>query len=95
MISDVSLLETAVLQRATGTVETQLDDTRVLLNADLEYLGLDAVAQQIWDLLATPASLDQLVDQLTTTYDISPEECRRDVLRFLEDMQAHGLVECR
>lgn len=78
--------------RTSGVVEAQFDEVRVLLNAELEYLGLDTVGQRVWDLLAEPSDLDELVAMLTAEYDVSAEQCRTDVARFLEALEEHGLV---
>lgn len=87
--------EDATIGRTAGVVEAQFDDVRVLLNDDLEYLGLDEVGQRIWDLLAQPSSLDALVAQLTDEYDVDEATCRADVGRFLEALQQHQLVTVR
>ncbi len=79
--------------RTAGVVEAQFDEVRVLLSSDLEYLGLDEVGQRVWDLLAEPSDLDELVAMLTAEYDVSDEQCRTDVDRFLDALEKHGLVD--
>ena len=79
--------------RTSGVVEAQFDEVRVLLNAELEYLGLDEVGQRVWDLLAEPSDLDELVAMLTAEYDVSDAQCRADVARFLDALEKHGLVD--
>lgn len=87
--------EDATIGRAAGVVEAQFDDVRVLLNDDLEYLGLDEVGQRIWDLLEEPSSLGELVDRLTDEYEVDEATCRADVSRFLDALQQHQLVAVR
>lgn len=83
------------IQRVPGVVEAQFDQVRVVLNDDLEYLGLDEVGQRIWDLLEQPATLDGLVGTLTEEYDVSADDCGRDVARFVEALERHRLVTRR
>lgn len=80
------------ISRSAGVVEAQFDDVRVLLNDDLEYLGLDEVGQRIWGLLEQPRSLDALVGVLTEEYDVSAADCTRDVQAFVEALDRHHLV---
>ncbi|HWJ09222.1 MAG TPA: PqqD family peptide modification chaperone [Nocardioides sp.] len=82
----------APIARTSGIVEAQFDEVRVLLNEDLEYLGLDDVGQRVWDLLAEPRGLGDLVSVLTEEYDVSAEQCRLDVGRFVDALERHGLV---
>lgn len=80
------------IKRAAGVVEAQFDEVRVLLNDDLDYLGLDEVGQRIWDLLATPQTVPGLVGALTDEYDVAADECARDVASFLEALERFHLV---
>jgi hypothetical protein len=80
-----------VIARASGVVEAQFDQVRVVLNQDLTYLGLDEVGQRIWDLLATPQTLTQLVAQLTEEYDVSEADCTRDVTAYVTALSGHRL----
>lgn len=83
------------IARVPGVVEAQFDQVRVVLNDDLEYLGLDEVGQRIWDLLEQPATLDALVGTLTEEYDVSTADCTRDVAGFIEALERHHLVTRR
>jgi hypothetical protein len=83
------------ISRMPGVVEAQFDQVRVVLNDDLEYLGLDEVGQRVWDLLAEPATLDALVGALTEEYDVSEQDCARDVSAFLDALERHQLVARR
>jgi hypothetical protein len=81
------------ISRTAGVVEAQFDQVRVLLNDDLEYLGLDEVGQRIWELLDRPRTLSGLVDALTEEYDVSEADCTRDVEGFVEALERYHLVE--
>jgi Coenzyme PQQ synthesis protein D (PqqD) len=65
----------------------------VLLNlSDGVYYGLDAVGTHIWHLLAQPAAVRAIVDDIVAHFDVDASRCGPDVLAFLEDLQAHGLL---
>jgi hypothetical protein len=54
--------------------------------------GLNGVGTAIWDLLAQPRSLDSVCQELTKHYDVEPDQCRRDVVPYLQSLHEEGLV---
>ncbi|MDP3966997.1 MAG: PqqD family protein [Nocardioides sp.] len=82
----------STITRTSGVVSADVQDTHVLLNEDLRYLGLDPIARRVWDLLEQPATLDDLVAALVTEYDVSPDQCRTDVTALVQAMAEHRLV---
>ncbi|WP_183096353.1 PqqD family peptide modification chaperone [Nocardioides stalactiti] len=82
----------STIARSDGVVEAQFDDVRVVLNEDLAYLGLNAVGQRIWDLLAAPQTLGSLVEVLLEEYDVAEADCATDVTRYVEALVDHKLV---
>ena len=74
-------------------VSTSLGDETVILGMhDGVYYGLDAVGARVWALLATPRRVSELVEVVTSEFDVGAERCERDVLALLEDLAARGLV---
>lgn len=82
----------SAIARSDGVVEAQFDELRVVLNEDLAYLGLNEVGQRIWDLLASPRTLESLVAVLVDEYDVSEADCTRDVSRYVDALADHKLV---
>ena len=56
------------------------------------YLGLTSVGARIWELIETPAALDDVCARLMEEYDVEPEACRAEVESFLQDLAKHGAV---
>lgn len=81
-----------VISRQPAVVGTDIGDLHVVLNDDLRYLGLDPVAARVWALLEQPQTLDQLVGQLTTEYDVDEPTCRADVDALIHTLTEHKLV---
>ncbi|MHB0962465.1 MAG: PqqD family protein [Gemmatimonadaceae bacterium] len=85
-----------------------LDDTVVVSNdqvaADLAeevvilgmkegmYFSVSAVAARVWALLQTPRRLADVVAALTSEYDVPADQCAAEVLAFVEELAARGLV---
>ncbi len=87
-------LEATAYRRAPGAIAAQIDDQMVVLSpVDYSYHALDPVGAKVWTLLVDPLTLDELVDALTVTYDVSSDRCRTDVVPFLMRMTEIGALE--
>lgn len=65
----------------------------VLLNlADGVYYGLDSVGAHIWRLLDQTPTVRAVVDDVVAQYHVDRVRCEDDVLTFLGDLSARGLV---
>lgn len=90
---NTTILSETVLSREPGLVFGELDGEVVLLNIETgTYYGMDATGSRIWELLAEPRSLEELVDLLVSEYRIDDADCRQEILPFLQDLIAKGLV---
>jgi len=84
---------TVTVARSADQVSCDLrGETAVLQLSSGVYFGLDAVGTRIWELLATPMSLVQLIDTITTEYAVEAERSEQDIVALLDDLDAHGLV---
>ena len=71
----------------------QLGDECVMLDmASGYYFGLDAVGARIWQLLSETSSLAEIVERLAREYDVTPEQAESDLVRFVEELKANGLL---
>jgi hypothetical protein len=57
-----------------------------------KYFVLAEVAASIWERLSEPVRPAALCAALTELYEVSLEQCRAEVLAFLENAHAKGLV---
>lgn len=72
---------------------TELDKGLVFLDIDSgDYLTLQATGRDIWERLDKPLEVETLLEQLSTSYGISPEQCATDTLPFLEQLLEAGLI---
>jgi hypothetical protein len=73
---------------------TELGDEIVLLNLQKgAYHGLEGVGPRIWELIQQPRLVSEIHQKLVSEYDVSPEECERDLMEVLSDMAKRGLIE--
>ena len=59
------------------------------------YYGLADVGARIWELLRDPISVSAICETIAHEYEVTPERCEADVLRFLEEMAEQELIEVR
>jgi len=63
----------------------------VLMNVKgQEYIGLDEVGADIWDVLKTPHSLNDICGEVARLYRIAPDTCRSDVNRVVDMLMQQG-----
>jgi len=68
-------------------------ETVLLSMKTARYYGLADVGARIWALVREPITVSAICDTITREYDVSPEQCTEDVIRFLDDLFANGLIE--
>jgi hypothetical protein len=74
-------------------ISGRLQDELVMMDTDKgKYFALNPVATRIWDLLEQPLSVDELCGSLLDEYDVEPEKCHSEVVKYLDQMEKLGLV---
>jgi hypothetical protein len=70
-----------------------LDDEAVVMSADKgHYVALDPIARDIWVRIATPRPVADLCDMLVQVYAVPRATIESDVIDFLDEAVAAGLV---
>lgn len=71
----------------------RLNDGAVLLDLVSEqYIGLDAVATSIWQLLMEDGNTESVIAKMLEMYEVDEERLRSDMARFIEQLYAQGLA---
>jgi hypothetical protein len=60
-----------------------------------KYFAIDGTGQRIWECLAEPASIGEIVDRLVQEYDVERDQCETEVIAFVGDLIESGLTEER
>ncbi len=88
------LSSASIVARGKGFVDAAIDDEVVILSIEQgTCYGLNRVGSRIWNLLATPARIQDVCVTLLAEYRVDPKACEREVLDLLEELRAEGLVE--
>ena len=89
---DISLASTVAV--SPRQVSTELGNEVVVLGADAGlYFGLNEVGARIWALVQQPMRVASICETIGKEYDVAPDRCQADVLRFLDDLATQGLIE--
>jgi hypothetical protein len=81
------------IHTAGDSVWCDLSDQAVLLNvASGVYFGLDSIGCAIWKYLQEPHTVNELVEHLLSSYDVSREVCEDHTVRFLGGLEERNLI---
>ena len=84
----------AIYQASTKYLYSEIDSEAVILDVNSgTYFGLNEVSNRIWQLLQTPNSQPQLVEQILAEYEVTEAEATTDVHNLLQEMLEAGLIE--
>ena len=71
----------------------ELAGEAVILNLETgTYLGLDHVGTRMWQLMGENGSLRRVWSQLQDEFEVSPEQLEGDLIGFVGELRASGLV---
>jgi hypothetical protein len=81
------------VRAAENVVFRTVGDELVLLDYERgQYYGLDPIGARVWELLASGASTDEVVNTLTAEYETTRDQLAADVARLVDELLASGLV---
>jgi len=87
---------TSIVVAAGDQISRDFDGEVAILNLSTGlYYGLNSGGASIWNLLAEPKTVGQILDALLKEYDVEPEQCRDDLLRLLRKLAEADLIEVR
>lgn len=81
-------------KRSHQAVASTLDDTICLFHLKTcEYMTLNETGSEIWDLLQEALTLPEITRLLTSAYNISADECMREVELWLQSAISYGVID--
>jgi hypothetical protein len=74
----------------------ELQGEAVILNLSSSfYFGLDPTGTRIWQLCEAHGSLQAVWEAMQAEFEAPPDVLRSDLLTFIDDLVAKGLLESR
>lgn len=89
-------IKTIIQRNENGFLSSSLGNETVMMNLDNgDYLGLNSVASDIWNLLEKPVSVEDLYSQILNIYDVTEEQCKTEVNDFLQKLSEQNMLVVR
>lgn len=86
----------SIVAPASDVLIRTVGEESVVLNLQTEqYLGLDDLSTRIWQLLTAGGPIQSAYETLLTEYEVDPEQLRRDLEDFLQELLQLQLVELK
>jgi hypothetical protein len=80
-------------QQKPDLIAADLDGETVMMSVTTgKYFALRGSAKYIWELLAEPVSLDEIIDAVETNYAVGRAQAEADCQRFIDDLVAKDLL---
>jgi len=75
---------------------SHLGDEIVLMDIQQgQYININPVGRSVWDKLATPVAVKDLITSLKEEYEISAAQCEEETLKFLQKIGQHNMLIVR
>jgi len=86
----------SLIQRNQEIVSSEIDGETVMMDTGFEkYFGMKAIATRIWQLAEHEISFQSLCETLTREYEVSLEQCHKDVLPFIQELDEQNMIHLK
>ena len=90
------LNQNSIVQRDPEIIAAEADQDLVMVSiASGSYYGVSDVARAIWEAIEHPKKVSDLVDDLTSAYNVDRSKCEKETLSFLGDLLTERLLQVR
>jgi hypothetical protein len=74
-------------------VASKIDNEIVMMSIENgEYYGLDEVGSRIWELIAKPIVVEELIIALLDEFEVERQDCEKETFEFLEELNSKNLL---
>lgn len=88
------MTQSDLIQQAIRLEFTRLDDSFLAVDAQAGLCySFTATGARIWSLIEQPNSIEKICAQLREEYNVDEAACLKQVLGFLEQIQAAALIK--
>lgn len=84
----------SIVSVAADQVSCELDGEAAILNLTSgAYHGLDPIGAAVWNLIASPIAVSEIVDAMIAQYNVDRARCEGDLLSLLAKLDERGLIQ--
>ncbi|MFD0588412.1 lasso peptide biosynthesis PqqD family chaperone [Paenibacillus sp. GCM10027627] len=93
MAHSEGLVKTDIVTSCKENIVSDMGGEKVMLSVkNGNYYNLGQVGGQIWDAIAEPVSIEELIESLLEQFEVGREECESHVFSFLTNLKKEGLI---
>jgi len=86
-------LETKIVGN-TSVVFNEMDGEIIMMSIDKgEFYGINSLGSRIWQMLETPKAVSEVCDALLPDFDVTREQCEKDILFFLNRLAEKEVIK--
>lgn len=72
---------------------SDLNGEKVMMNLEVgKYFMLNSVGSNIWNSIESEKNIELIIDDIMEKYDVSREICEKEVIKYIEQLDNHGLI---
>jgi len=84
----------STVKRNEEVFASEVDGEAVMMNIQTgKYYGLDEIGTRIWELMKEEIEVKKIINELRKEFDVSEQQCKKDVLTLLGDLEKNQLIE--
>lgn len=86
-------LQTIISRNHTQFIFSELGREIVIFNMQTsDYLGLNEVSSEIWKLLDSPVTPEDIIKKLLQRFKVNEDDCKMQTMVFLNEMEKQGML---
>lgn len=94
--SSLELHDATVVVVSPRQISSALGAEQAILQLDSgKYYGLNPVGARIWELVAEPRRIGDILTVLLAEYEVPADRCRADLVAIVQKLLQAGLIEVR
>lgn len=83
-----------LVRRNADLIEAPVGDELMAIFPETGMIyGFNEPAAMIWAAIEAPATISQIVEQLSKVYDVDPALCVRDTIELLKELERDSIVK--
>ncbi|MFS0638325.1 lasso peptide biosynthesis PqqD family chaperone [Mesobacillus foraminis] len=84
----------SIISQVKGNIASDMDGETVIMSVkNSKYYNLGRMGGEIWNRIENPITLNQVVSELISEYEVEETVCKAQVLTFLELLYKEGLIQ--
>lgn len=94
MVKNLILSIDHTVSQKEGNIVSDMDGEKVMLSIQNgKYYNLGDMGGEIWERIIAPIPILELVNQFLEEYDVEENECKEQVINFLDHLYKEDLVQ--